>query len=117
GDGPGCPSKEGPAMAPKKTPVPPKIAGLLPKEEGPLFKLGDLVQIRYGPEMPGRIVELRGALGPNGAQIYRIRFRRKPKPFDIEVREDQIELIRSAEEEDRTHGPSASRGPATPSEE
>ena len=43
--------------------------------------------------MRGRIVELRGPLGPGGAQIYRIRLRQKPKPVYIEVREDQLTLI------------------------
>jgi hypothetical protein len=38
-------------------------------------------------------VELRGPLGPNGAQIYRVRVPRKPKPAYIEVREDQLQAI------------------------
>jgi hypothetical protein len=37
----------------------------------------------------GRIVELRGPLGPGGTQIYRVRVRRKPTPVYIELREDQ----------------------------
>ena len=57
----------------------------------PLFKYGDRVSIRYS-DMKGPIVELRGALGPGGAQIYRVRVRRKP-PAYIEVREDQLELL------------------------
>jgi hypothetical protein len=56
------------------------------------FKLGDWVKIRHS-NLHGRIVELRGALGPGGAEIYRVRFRRKPTPAYIEVREDQLELI------------------------
>lgn len=40
-----------------------------------------------------RIVEYRGPLGPGGMRIYRLRVRRDPKPFSIEVREDQIEVI------------------------
>jgi hypothetical protein len=57
-----------------------------------LFKYGDRVRIRHS-EMRGRIVELRGPLGPGGAQIYRVRVRRKPTPAYIEVREDQLEVI------------------------
>ncbi len=41
----------------------------------------------------GRIVELRGPLGPGGAEIFRVRVWRKPKPHDIEVRADQLEAI------------------------
>jgi hypothetical protein len=66
-------------MAVKKTTVP--------------LKLGDLVRIRHSGYRPGRIVELRGPLGPGGVQIYRVRIRGKPNPAYIEVREDQLELI------------------------
>jgi hypothetical protein len=55
----------------------------------PLFKLWDLVKIRHS-EWIGPIVELRGALGPGGAQIYRVRYRGKPRPAYVEVREDQL---------------------------
>jgi len=58
-----------------------------------LFKLGDRVRIRYSGFKSGRIVELRGALGPGGAHIYRVRVRRKPTPMDIEVLEDQLILL------------------------
>ena len=34
--------------------------------------------------------ELVGPLGPGGAQIYRVRFPRKPKSMYIELREDQL---------------------------
>jgi hypothetical protein len=57
------------------------------------FKLGDRVQIRQSGDLRGRIVELRGPLGPGGTQIYRVRVRRKPTPAYIEVREDQILLL------------------------
>jgi hypothetical protein len=59
----------------------------------PLFHLGDLVKIRLSGYERARIVELRGPLGPGGAQIYRVRVRRRPKPKDLEVREDQLILI------------------------
>jgi hypothetical protein len=55
------------------------------------FKLGDRVKILRS-DLQGRIVELRGPLGPGGAQIYTVHFRRKP-PGYIEVREDQLVLM------------------------
>ena len=57
------------------------------------FQLGDRVTVRHWPEWRGRIVELRGPLGPGGVQIYRVRFPGKPKPDYIELREDQLILI------------------------
>jgi hypothetical protein len=59
----------------------------------PLLKLGDRVRIRLSRGLKGRIVELRGPLGPGGAQIYRVRIPRKPKPQYIEVRENQLQPI------------------------
>jgi hypothetical protein len=57
------------------------------------FKLGDRVEIRHS-EWRGRIIELRGPLGPGGVEIYRVRSgRKKMKPILIEVREDQLKLI------------------------
>ena len=66
-----------------------------PKPEAPArrFNLGDRVKIRLSGGLSGRIVELRGPLGPKGAQIYRVRVRRKPEPKYIELREDQLVLI------------------------
>ena len=64
-----------------------------------LFKVGDRVRIRpsagAGGYMKGRVVELRGALGPKGAQVYRIKFRRKP-PGYVEVLEEQLEPVPAA---------------------
>jgi hypothetical protein len=57
------------------------------------LKLGDRVKILHSGGMRGRIVELRGPLGPGGVQVYRVRVRRKPKSTEIEVREDQLELL------------------------
>jgi hypothetical protein len=62
------------------------------------FKLGDRVRIRLSGGMRGRIVELRGPLGPGGVEIYGVRVRRKPKPLYIEVREDQLRLIPAEDE-------------------
>jgi hypothetical protein len=57
------------------------------------LELGAKVKIRNSGGLFGRIVELRGPLGPGGAHIYRIRVRRKPKPIDIEVRGDQLAVF------------------------
>ncbi len=68
----------------------------MPKQEqdrpAVLFNLGDRVKIHRSGGMRGRIVELRGALGPGGVQIYRVLVRRKPEPTYIELREDQLQL-------------------------
>jgi hypothetical protein len=58
-----------------------------------LFNLGDRVKIRHSGGLKGRIVELRGPLGPGGVQVYRVRVRRKPEPKYIELMEDQLELV------------------------
>jgi hypothetical protein len=62
-------------------------------KQGPQLKLGDRVKIHYSDNWQGRIVELRGPLGVKGAQVYRVRIRRKPKPIFIELPEDMLELI------------------------
>jgi hypothetical protein len=77
-------------MATKKISKPAKSAKATPV---PSLKLGDYVKIRHSGWRRGRIVELRGPLGPNGSQIYRVIVRRKPKPAYIELREDQLEVI------------------------
>jgi hypothetical protein len=59
------------------------------------FNLGDRVKIRHSLGRKGRIVELRGPLGPGGAQVYRVLIQRKPKKY-IEVLEDQLVLLRAA---------------------
>jgi hypothetical protein len=61
------------------------------------LKLGDHVKVHYYPAWRGCIVELRGPLGPGGIQIYRVRFERKPKPFFVELGEDQLEVIPAPE--------------------
>jgi hypothetical protein len=61
-------------------------------KRGDKFKLGDRVKIRLSGGLRGPIVELRGPLGPGGAQIYRVQVGRKPEPSYIEVRKDQLVL-------------------------
>ncbi len=51
------------------------------------------VRILHSADLRGRIVELRGPLGPGDAQIYQVRIQRKPKPAYIELREDQLVVI------------------------
>jgi hypothetical protein len=63
------------------------------KKEAQPLKLGDWVKIRHSGFKRGRIVELWGALGPGGTQVYRVRVRGKPRPMDIDLREDQIVLV------------------------
>jgi hypothetical protein len=57
------------------------------------LKLGELVQILHSGGRRGRIVELRGPLGPGGVQIYRVLVQRRPKPAYIELREDQLQPL------------------------
>lgn len=64
-----------------------------PQNPALLYKLGDRVKIKRSGGMRGKIVEWRGPLGPGGSQIYRVRYRGKPRPAYIEVREDQLELV------------------------
>jgi hypothetical protein len=77
-------------MATKKTAKPAKAIG---GKNLRGLKPGDLVEIRYSGGQRGRIVEFRGALGPNGANIYRIRVRRKPKAIYVELPEDQLKPV------------------------
>src|SRR5262249_6366787 len=54
----------------------------------PVFSIGDRVEIiNFGL---GKITELRGPLGPGGAQVYRVIYRRKPKAGYIEVLGSQL---------------------------
>lgn len=78
-------------MAKSQSKPPPATA------EGP--RVGDLVRIRLHPDIRARVVELRGPLGPGGAQVYRLLLRRKPSRAYVEVREDQLEVIRRAGDE------------------
>jgi hypothetical protein len=61
-----------------------------PNQTEPL-KVGAIVRIRNSGYGRARVVEFRGPLGPNGARVYRIRVRKKPRPAYIEVLEDQLE--------------------------
>lgn len=78
-------------MATRKNSKP--VKAIAAKKGPALLRLGDRVKIRLSTGLRGQIVELRGPLGPGGAQIYRVRVRRKPKPTYIELRGDQLALI------------------------
>ena len=59
------------------------------------MKVGDRVEILNSGYPIGRIVELRGPLGPNGTLIYRVRIggKKTRKPTFIELREDQLQVL------------------------
>ena len=60
----------------------------------PTFDVGDIVRtVRPYGRLKGRIVELRGPLGPNRAQIYRIKYGPKGARAYTELREDQLEIV------------------------
>jgi hypothetical protein len=64
------------------------------KSETASFNLGDRVRIvGFDRAVIGRVSELRGALGPGGAFVYRIRVFRKPYVSYVEVLGDQLELV------------------------
>jgi hypothetical protein len=57
------------------------------------LKIGTVVRIRNSGYGLARITEFRGPLGPNGARVYRVRVRKKPRPAYIEVLESQLEMV------------------------
>jgi hypothetical protein len=77
------------------------------KKPSQSFKVGDRVKIRYWPDLRACIVEERGALGPGGTLVFRIRISGKPKPSYVEVREDQLIAIPATPNGERA--PSAKR--------
>jgi hypothetical protein len=60
------------------------------------LKLGDRVKIKDFDGTIGRIAELRGPLGPNGAPVYRVLVQRKPSASYIELLGDQLEIAPTA---------------------
>src|SRR5688572_4735164 len=60
----------------------------------PVFSLGDRVEIIHFGQ--GKIIELRGPLGPGGAQVYRVLYCRKPRPRYIEVLGSQLRPVKKA---------------------
>ena len=57
------------------------------------FNLGDSVRIKHYGGKLGKIVEYRGALGPDGAPVYRVRVNRKPNTSYIELLGNPLEVV------------------------
>jgi hypothetical protein len=57
------------------------------------FNLGDRVKIKDFAGQVGKIVEYRGALGPGGEPVYRVKVRRKPNASYIELLGNQLEVV------------------------
>lgn len=60
------------------------------------FNLGDRVRIKHYARGPVKVVELRGALGPGGEEVYRVRVGRRPYTSYIELMESQLEMVSPA---------------------
>jgi hypothetical protein len=76
------------------------------------LKLGDWVKIRHTGFERARIVELRGPLGPGGAEVYRVRVSRKPlKPLYIELLAKHRVLLPPKKGRAAQQEPPASDGP------
>ena len=58
------------------------------------LKVGTLARILHSGYHRAKIAEFRGPLGPKGARIYRVLVQAKPRRVYIEVREDQLEVLR-----------------------
>lgn len=69
-----------------------------------VFTIGDMVEVLHLG--PGKIVELRGPLGPNGAEVYRVMYRTWPRPGYLEVWADQIRPLTVSKSPKRVKGES-----------
>ena len=56
-------------------------------------KLGDRVNIPGPMLMKGRIIELRGNLGPGGIDVFRVKLANQMRPAYIEVVASQLEFL------------------------
>ena len=70
----------------------------MPKKIEPpeLFQRGDIVLVRLHPHMKAKVIELRGQLGPNGEEVYRIRFGKSLGGGQAEVLPHELRLLRRA---------------------
>ncbi len=59
---------------------------------GEPLRVGTLVKIRGSNFAPSPIVEYCGPLGPGGQRVYRVRYRKGPRPGYVEVLEEQLEV-------------------------
>ena len=53
---------------------------------------GTTVRVLGSGFKPGRVIEYRGPLGPNGSRVYRVLVVKKPRMY-AEFREDQLEIL------------------------
>ena len=60
---------------------------------GRVPKLGDRVNIPGPMLMKGRIIELRGNLGPGGIDVFRVKLANQMRPAYIEVVASQLEFL------------------------
>jgi hypothetical protein len=82
------------------------------KKGGEPLNLGDWVKIRHSGFKRARVVELRGPLGPGGAQVYRVRISRKPlKPIYIELLAEEVVRLPPKKEPAAPQEPPAAAGP------
>jgi hypothetical protein len=58
------------------------------------LKAGTVAKILNSGYARAIIAEFRGPLGPGGARMYCVLVQRKPRRVYIEVREDQLEVLR-----------------------
>lgn len=58
------------------------------------FHRGDIVVVRLHPHMRAKVIELRGPLGPNGEQVYRIQLGKDSGRRQLEVLPQQLRLVR-----------------------
>ena len=56
-------------------------------------QVGDRVEIKYFGGKYGKVTELRGPLGPGGAEVYRVLVQRKPTAAYVELLGDQIKVL------------------------
>jgi hypothetical protein len=57
---------------------------------------GTVVKILNSGYDRAEVAGYRGPLGPRGARVYRVLVQKKPRRVYIEVREDQLEVLREA---------------------
>ena len=56
--------------------------------------IGDVVVAKHHPDWCGTVIELRGPLGPNGEQMYRVRFGDKRSAVETELLAEQVRVVR-----------------------
>jgi hypothetical protein len=75
------------------------------------YAVGDRVEIlHFGP---GKIIEVRGPLGPGGAQVYRVLYSRWPRPAYLEVLASQLRPAKASPSPKPAEGNLSPNGSAT----